>query len=66
MPLLTAVAAFVIAGMLLYGRTLQFGHGLALTLIAAIAGGLAGVPARRRALDRSRAAIAAFARKKSP
>lgn len=59
-PLVYAIAAFALTAMLLYGRTMQFGHGIALSLIAGIAGAFAGMPARRRALDRSRAAIAAF------
>ena len=59
-PLLIAVAAFLVAGLLLYGRTLQFGHGLGLALLAGAAGLWAGGRPRRRALDRSRAVIAAF------
>jgi DNA-binding winged helix-turn-helix (wHTH) protein len=61
-PLVWSAAAFVLTAMLLYGRAMQFGHALALSLIAGIAGAFAGMPARRRALDRSRAAIAAFLR----
>jgi DNA-binding winged helix-turn-helix (wHTH) protein len=61
-PLAWSLAAFVLTAMLLYGRAMQYGHVLALSLIAGIAGAFAGMPARRRALDRSRAAIAAFIR----
>ena len=62
-PFATALGAFVIAFLLLYGRTFGAGHVLGGTLLAAVAGWLAGMPSRRRALDRSRAAIAAFARR---
>jgi DNA-binding winged helix-turn-helix (wHTH) protein len=62
-PLLFAMAAFLVTAMLLYGRGMQYSHGVGMSLIAAAAGAIAGMPARRRALDRSRAAIAAFARR---
>lgn len=62
-PFVTALGAFAIAFLLLYGRTLGAGHVLGGSLLAAVCGGLAGMPARRRALDRSRAAIAAFAKR---
>lgn len=61
-PLFTAFGACLLTFMLLYGRTFQAGHVVAWSLIAGIAGGFAGLPARRRALDRSRSAIEAFAR----
>ena len=59
-PLLYGVVACVLTAMLLYGRALQSGHVIAFSLIAGIVGAFAGMPARQRALDRSRAAIAAF------
>ena len=61
-PLAYAIAAFVLTAMLLYGRAMQYSNAIALSVIAGIAGAFAGMPARRRALDRSRAAIAAFLR----
>lgn len=60
-PAMTALAAAVVTGMLLYGRALQAGHVAGAALLAGVFGWLAGVPARRRALDRSRAVIDAFA-----
>jgi hypothetical protein len=60
-PFFTAIGAFVLTFMLLYGRTVGFGHVLGWSLLAAVGGWLVGTPARRNALDRSRAAIAAFA-----
>jgi DNA-binding winged helix-turn-helix (wHTH) protein len=59
-PAGTALVTFALAGMLLYGRTLQAGHAVALGLAGAVAGWLFGMPARRRALERSHAAIAGF------
>jgi DNA-binding winged helix-turn-helix (wHTH) protein len=61
-PLLTAFGAPAITALFLCGRGFQTGHVVAVVLAAAAAGWFAGLPARRRALDRSRAAIAAFSR----
>lgn len=59
-PFVYAIGAFVISALLIYGRPWNFGHGLGLALLVTAIGAFAGMPARRRALDRSRAAIAAF------
>jgi Beta-lactamase len=63
MPLWVAIFAFVVSAMLLYGRPMNFNHGLAIALIIAGLGWANGMRTRRNALDRSRAAIAAFARR---
>ncbi len=63
MPLLTAAAGFLITALLCYGRVAIIAAAWGMILSATIVGALAGIPTRRRALDHSRAAIAAFARR---